>query len=93
MREAAPDLSDRDDTVATLGGLTLGARVTDPARMLARPTAPGRDGGGMAAEDWAPLLRGAFRLESRMEVCNGGDLEAGGVVNQRLLCAQHSRLE
>lgn len=76
-REAAPDLSKRDVTVAALWGLTLGARVVDPARMLARPTAPGRDGGGMAAEDWAPLLRGAFRLESRVKACTSGDSGIG----------------
>lgn len=50
-REAVPDLSNRDVTVAALGGLTLAARVVEPARMLARPTAPGRPGGGMMDED------------------------------------------
>lgn len=68
-REAVPDLSNRDVTAAALGGLTLGARVVEPARMLARPTAPGRPGGGMMDEDWAPLLVGTFLLESRMNVC------------------------
>lgn len=76
-REMAPDLSARDATVAALWGRTLGTRVVDPARMLARPTAPGRDGGGMAAEDWVPLLRGAFRLESRMKACTSGDSGTG----------------
>lgn len=76
-REAVPDLSDRDVTVAALGGRTLGARVVDPARMLARPIAPGRDGGGIMAEDWVPLLAGAFRLESRVKACTSGDLGRG----------------
>lgn len=77
-REAVPDLSNRDVTVAALGGLTLDARVVEPARMLARPTAPGRPGGGMMDEDWTPLLAGAFLLESRMNVCTSGDFGTGG---------------
>lgn len=31
----------------------------------------------MAAEDWVPLLRGAFRLESRMKACTSGDSGTG----------------
>ena len=79
-REAVPDLSNRDVTVAALGGLTLGARVVEPARMLARPTAPGRPGGGMMDEDWVPLLTGGFLLESSVKACTSGDSGNGLVL-------------
>lgn len=33
----------------------------------------------MLAEDWVPLLRGAFRLESRMKVCDDGGSKTNDV--------------
>lgn len=74
-REMAPDLSLRDDAVATLGGLILDDLVPfglapearTPCRTPGRSVAAVRVGGAMVVEDGAPLLRGADRLESRMK--------------------------
>lgn len=67
--DAGTDLSGREVEVARLGGLTEEARGA--VRMLARPVAPVRPGGGMVVEECRPLLRGAVRLESRAADCCG----------------------
>lgn len=67
--DAAPGRSAREGASALLCGRLIGGR--EVWRMLARPAAPVRDGGGMLPEDdIVPLLlRGAGRLESRTAVC------------------------
>lgn len=75
--DAARDRSDRD-VMATLWGLVEGPR--DPRRMLARPMAPGRDGGGIVVEVLAPLLRGAARLGSSVAACCEINLDEIAVV-------------
>lgn len=100
-RETAPDLSLRDVVVATLGGLILDGLalvgLVLEARVpctIGRPVAALRVEGSMVVEDGAPLLRGAGRLESRVN--EGDDVECvsrGRILARTLLCYARIQLD
>lgn len=85
--ETGTDCAAREGAVALLWGRELAALARVPCRILARPVAPVRDGGG-GIEDFVALLKGAARLESRAAVRRDCDAEKDVILVGKTMLTQ-----